>query len=90
MDTTSAEFLNQVDSASAFFKEQRRVSVAEFQRKYQIGFARAVAICDELVNRGELIHLKMVFISICLPVISIVLSWPKMAQWVVMNRLWLR
>ena len=58
MDTTSAEFLNQVDSASAFFKEQRRVSVAEFQRKYQIGFARAVAICDELVNRGELIHLK--------------------------------
>ena len=56
MDTTSTEFLNQVNSASAFFKEQGKVSVAEFQRKFQIGFARAVAICDELVKRGELIH----------------------------------
>lgn len=57
MDTTSIEFLNQVNSASAFFKEQGRVLVAEFQRKFQIGFARTVAICDELVKRGELIHL---------------------------------
>jgi len=57
MDTTSIEFKMQVDIASAFFKEQGRVSVADLQREHQIGFARAIAICDELVNRGELIHL---------------------------------
>jgi len=57
MDTTTIEFKQQVDTVLAFFKEKGRVSVAELQREHQIGFARAIAICDELVNRGELIHL---------------------------------